>query len=126
MKSRAAISWAGVWLVSLSACNTTKVVSYQRDVYPVLKANCLECHKPPSGEGYRAVGLSLESYESIMRGTIYGTVVKPGDSQCSILTMLVEGRADSSIIMPHQSDEPLPPEEIEILRNWANQGAKNN
>ncbi|MEN8207228.1 MAG: c-type cytochrome domain-containing protein [Pseudomonadota bacterium] len=126
MKSRAIKLWSAVGLVSLSACNTTKVVSYQRDVYPVLEANCLECHTPPTGEGYRAVGLNMESYASLMRGTIYGSVVMPGDSQCSILTMLVEGRADMSMRMPHQSEEPLQPEEIEILRHWVNQGANNN
>jgi hypothetical protein len=39
--------------------------------------------------------------------------------------MLVEGRADPSIRMPHGGDK-LNDREIEILRVWVQEGAKNN
>ena len=64
----------------------------------------------------------MESYESLMEGTIYGPVIVPGDSRHSILNMLVEERVDSSIRTPH----PLTPKEIKTLRLWVDQGAKNN
>ena len=51
--------------------------------------------------------------------------VKPGDSLSSVLIMLVEGRADPSIKMPHGKDS-LPKEQIEVLKKWVEQGAKNN
>jgi hypothetical protein len=60
-----------------------------------------------------------------MRGTRYGPVVVPGDSRHSILIMLVEGRADQSIRMPH-GKAPLGTFEIEVLRQWIAQGARNN
>lgn len=126
MKAAAVLAWLAICGLSLSACNSTGTVSYRRDVYPVLKENCLACHVRPSGKGYLAVGLSMESYESLMRGTIYGPVLIPGNSRRSILTMLVEGRADPSMRMPHQSDERLRPEEIATLRLWVDQGARNN
>jgi hypothetical protein len=110
----------------LSACQSGHSVSYRGDVYPILEKNCLECHSPPSGEGYRAVGFAMTSYESLMRGTVYGPVIKPGDSQCSVLMMLVEGRADETLRMPHDADEPLAQEDIAALRSWIAQGAKNN
>jgi len=44
----------------------------------------------------------------------------------SILNMLVEGRVDASMRMPHNRDQPLGAREIEILRLWVDQGAKNN
>ncbi|MGD2137610.1 MAG: hypothetical protein PVF08_05080 [Gammaproteobacteria bacterium] len=100
-------------------------VSFSRDVYPILQSNCQNCHHPPDGEGYRRSGLNLRTYKDLMRGTRYGPVVVPGDSRHSILIMLVEGRADQSIRMPH-GKAPLGTFEIEVLRQWIAQGARNN
>jgi hypothetical protein len=50
--------------------------------------------------------------------------VIPGDPFTSTLNMLVEGRADPSIHMPH-GREKLDEREIEILRVWVQGGAKN-
>lgn len=110
----------------LAACVSPQPVSYQRDVYPVLENNCLECHTPPEGRGYIKVQLNMESYETLMQGTIYGPVIVPGDSRHSILSMLVEGRADASMRMPHMREIPLSAHEIDVLRQWIDQGARNN
>ena len=110
----------------LASCIATQPVSYQRNVYPILETNCLACHRPPDGAGYLKTRLSMESYRSLMQGTRYGPVIVPGDSRKSILNMLVEGRADASLRMPHQRDEPLSVQDIEMLRLWVNQGARDN
>jgi hypothetical protein len=68
----------------------------------------------------------MENYESIMTGTVYGPVIVPGDSKRSILNMLVEGRADASMRMPHNEDEPLTGDELRILHLWVKQGARDN
>jgi hypothetical protein len=60
-----------------------------------------------------------------MKGTKFGAVVIPGDALSSVLTMLVEGRADPSIRMPH-GGEALPASEQKILHDWVAQGARNN
>jgi hypothetical protein len=108
------------------ACAAQRRVSFARDVYPILEENCLHCHTPPDGEGYKKVGLNMESWETLRQGTAYGPVIVPGDSRRSILNMLVEGRAGRSLRMPHKQDEPLPDEEVETLRLWVEQGAKDN
>jgi uncharacterized membrane protein len=113
-------------LVFLAGCASQPRVSFQKDVYPILEDNCLACHTPPRGKGYLKTHLNMQSYETLMRGTVYGQVVLPGDSRHSILNMLVEGRAEASMRMPHERDEPLTPEEIEVLRLWVEQGAQNN
>ena len=100
-------------------------VSFRDDVQPILRSNCIECHIPPNGEGYLKTGLSMATYGDLMRGSIYEPVIVPGDSRHSILNMLVEGRADSSMRMPH-GRKPLKAEEIKILRVWVGQGARNN
>jgi hypothetical protein len=67
----------------------------------------------------------MQSYADLMQGTRYGPVVIPGDSRHSILTMLVEGRADPTMRMPH-NEAPLENTEIEMLQRWIEEGAQNN
>lgn len=110
----------------LAGCAAHSRVSYQQDVYPILEDNCLDCHRPPRGKGYRKTRLNMENYETLMRGTVYGPVIIPGDSGKSVLNMLVEGRADASLRMPHKDDEPLTEDQVTILRLWVEQGARNN
>lgn len=106
--------------LSIGGCiRGERQVSFQRDVQPILQANCIECHTPSAGTGYLETGLTMSTYEELMQGTVYGPVIIPGDSRHSILNMLVEGRT------PHQR-EPLNNEEIEILRLWVEHGALNN
>jgi len=109
----------------ISACATHQV-SYKNDVVPILESRCIKCHVSPDGIGYRATGLEMASYESLIQGTVYGPVIIAGDSRRSILNMLVEGRAGKLQRMPHNDDEALSNEQIEILRNWVNEGAVNN
>jgi hypothetical protein len=107
----------------LAACGE-KEVSYKADIQPILQQYCVECHAE-GGTGYEKSGLLLTSYESVMKGTRFGSIIKPGDALSSTLIMLVEGRADPSIKMPH-GKESLPKEKIELLKQWVKQGAKNN
>ena len=110
-------------VILLSACGQ-KEISYQADVRPILQQHCLECHTE-GGEGYRKSGLLLSQYEGLMTGTRFGTIIKPGDSLSSVLIMLIEGRADASIKMPH-GKASLSKEKIDVLKKWVEQGAKNN
>jgi hypothetical protein len=115
-----------VMVLLVSGCvREAPPVSFRGDVQPILRANCIECHIPPNGEGFLKTGLSMATYDDLMHGTIYGPVIVPGDSMHSILNMLVEGRADPSMRMPH-GRKPLKNKEIEILRVWVEQGAVNN
>lgn len=118
---------AAVCLIFLLGCQRSEEppqVSYSQDVRPILEQNCLECHKM-GASGYEASGLSMESYDALMKGTRFGKVIKEGDSFTSALIMLIEGRADPSIQMPH-GREPLSEEQIATLKAWVDQGAKNN
>lgn len=107
----------------LAACGQ-KEVSFKNDVQPIVAKYCLECHAA-GGQGTEKSGLLMSSYDSLMKGTKFGPIIKPGDGLTSALIMLVEGRADPSIKMPH-GKEALPKENIEVLKKWVEQGAKNN
>ena len=107
----------------LAACGQ-KEVSYKGDVQPILQTYCVECHTE-GGAGYEKSGLLLTSYDNVMKGTRFGSIIKPGDALSSTMIMLVEGRADPSIKMPH-GKESMPKDKIERLKQWVAQGAKNN
>ena len=111
------------FVLLLAACGQT-AISYKSDIQPILQQYCVECHAE-GGKGTEKSGLVLTSYESVMKGTRFGSIIKPGDALSSTLIMLVEGRADPSIKMPH-GKESLPKEKIELLKQWVAQGAKNN
>ena len=115
-----------IFSLTLYGCAIEPTISYQSDIYPILKDNCLQCHISPNGVGFLRTGLNMASYESLMHGTIYGPVIVAGDSRRSILNKLVEGRAGNYMRMPHDKKDPLTEEEIEALKLWVNQEAKNN
>lgn len=60
-----------------------------------------------------------------MTGTKFGPVIVAGDSFSSTLIILVGGRADASITMPHEG-QGLNAGEIEALKSWIDQGALDN
>ena len=113
----------------LTGCDNNEkdqsMVSYSKQVIPILQNHCLECHVPNT-PGQIASGLDMSSYESLMKGTKFGPVIKSGDSLSSTLVILVEGRADPSIKMPHGDRPSLSTAEINTLRQWIDQGAMNN
>lgn len=109
--------------VFLAACGQ-KEISFKAEVQPIIAQYCLECHGD-GGKGTQASGLLMTSHDSLMKGARFGSIIKPGDSLSSVLIMLVEGRANPAIKMPH-SKEPLPKEKIMVLKKWVEQGAKNN
>ena len=114
---------AALALLALTACAPSGV-SYNKEVQPILAKNCSACHAPGQ-KGFEASGLDTTSYPALMKGGKFGQLVKPGDALTSALNMLVEGRAHASIRMPHGKDK-LPDADIETLKVWVNEGAKNN
>jgi mono/diheme cytochrome c family protein len=96
-------------------------VSFADEVAPILNANCITCHGGlPDEEDVREASLDLRTYESVMIGSEYGTVIEAGNADDSILLQLIE---DGD--MPEEGD-PLSPEDIATIRTWIAEGALNN
>jgi hypothetical protein len=125
IRTSAAILLTAGLLGGLAGCTGEGAVSYARDVQPILQANCLSCHQQ-GGAGYEASGFSMETYGDLMKGTSGGAMIVPGDSAGSNLIVLMEGRADPSISMPHGKSEPVSKADINTIRRWIDQGAKKN
>lgn len=114
-----------IFLLSLTACDMNKPVSFKADIQPILQTRCMECHNN-EGVGFKASGLNFESYADVMKGTKFGPVIKAGDSVSSTLMRLIEGKADPSINMPHGDREPLSKEQIQAMKRWIDAGALDN
>ena len=108
----------------MAACNNEPVISYSNDVKPILDQHCLECHTA-EGAGTLASGFNMANYEDLMKGTKFGPMVIANDPEGSNLLVLIEGRADPSISMPH-GKKSIPAQDIQTIRSWVQQGAKNN
>lgn len=111
-------------IVPLLLVGCSRSVSFKADVFPIFQSRCASCHKP-GGAGYAASGFDVENYKTIMRGTRFGSVINPGSSLDSTLVLLVEHRADPSINMPHQQQR-LSKRQVELIKKWIDQGAKDN
>jgi hypothetical protein len=111
----------GAALVGGCGGDNDQGITYTQHIKPTLDRHCVACHVP-GGEGHDQSGLRLDSYADIMKGTRHGPVVIPRSSISSSLYLLVTGKADPSIRMPH-GREGLPPEDVENLRAWIDQGA---
>jgi hypothetical protein len=112
-----------VSLLSITPGCGDREVSFSKDVKPILDEHCLPCHQAGK-DGYIASGLSVESYDDMMKGTKYGPVVMPGYSFSSTLQILVEHKADPSINMPRRGVR-MSQDKIELIGRWISQGAQN-
>ena len=126
IRARMRLGLAGAALLTLMAGNVLAegqtTATFSEDIQPMLQIRCVECHQAGAA-GLEESGLDLSSYEGVMKGTKHGPVVTPGNAMVSNLLVLVEGKA--GIRMPHNKKR-LNKCDIENLRAWINQGAKNN
>jgi cytochrome c553 len=93
-------------------------IDFERDIQPILKSSCYECHGP----GKQKSKLRLDSRPLAMRGGRHGKVIMPGDAEQSVLLARVTSSSDNER-MPQDRD-PLPAGQVELLRHWIEQGAK--
>jgi mono/diheme cytochrome c family protein len=111
--------------LALAACQVEQPASYAADVKPVLDQYCVECHQP-GGSGFEASGFSMLTHADVLKGTHNGPMVIPGDSMGSNLIVLMEGRADPSIKMPHGNSEKVAQFQINKIKTWIDEGAQDN
>jgi mono/diheme cytochrome c family protein len=92
-------------------------VDFVRDVQPIFEAHCISCHGQKKQKGR----LRLDSKAPAMRGGVSGAAIVPGRSKESRLFQVLLN-PDPDERMPKDAD-PLPQEQIEVLRRWIDRGA---
>lgn len=93
-----------------------ETIDFERDIAPIIGRSCLPCHGLEKVESnYR-----IDSRESAIKGGVNGAAIVPGDSENSLLTLLIAG-APGYIPMPNEG-ERLTAAEVGLMRAWIDQG----
>jgi hypothetical protein len=93
-------------------------VDYTRDVRPILAKHCTDCH----GTEAQQSGLRLDAGKLVVAGGDHGPAIVPGKSGESLLLKALA--ADGDIPRMPLDMDPLPANEIAIIRRWVEEGAK--
>ena len=109
-------AFAMTFCAVLSA-ETTAKIDFRADVQPILKSNCYGCHGPSQ----QMNNFRLDRRRDAMRGGTI-SVIAPGSSQSSHLYLRLTGHDHLGAPMPPTGF--LPKEQVEIIRNWIDQGAE--
>jgi hypothetical protein len=110
---------AAVATVSAAAPKAPPPVDFTRDIHPILKRSCFECHGPQKQEGE----LRLDRRAEALAGGQSGVVVVAGKPEASELLSRVKLPKDDSSVMPARGDT-LSKREIALLERWITAGAE--
>ncbi len=105
---------AAWWLGTVSVAHAAEPLVFERDVRPVLKAYCFDCH---GGDAKLSGGLDLRLKRFALKGGDTGPAIVPGDVAGSLL---IE-RMKSGEMPP--TEKKVPPEKLAILEQWIAAGA---
>jgi mono/diheme cytochrome c family protein len=86
-------------------------------VAPLFAARCVMCHSGPQAP----LGLRLDSYDNLMKGSQRGAVVRPREAGSSELLRRLKG--ESQPRMPMTGPPYLSDAEIALVENWIAAGA---
>ena len=103
------------------AVNLGRPVDFEKDIQPILDANCVACHNLGQAESK----LNLEKVDTIIKGGKRGMSIVPKDPDKSLL-YLVASRAQGPAMppLPNKVDaKALTPKELGTLRQWILEGA---
>lgn len=98
-------------------------VDYASQVQPLWDAHCTDCHSASDADG----DFAIDTVEALLKGGESGQVIIPGKADESLLIKFLEGRSGRSgknQFMPPGKREHLKPEEIALVKQWINEGAK--
>lgn len=97
-----------------------KKISFEKEVFPIIRSNCLPCHL---AENENPSGLALDNYETLMKGGEHGNTVVPGKPKESNLYLKLLPNPPFGKQMA-RNKKKLSEEEIQVIYEWIEQGAK--
>ena len=108
-------------LASFSGSSAAEKIDFNRDVRPILAGSCLDCHGP-DGEA-RKGDLRLDRSDGVYALRQGYRVIdrqRPGRSE--LLRRIASTDPDLQMPPPDSAHEPLPEEQVAILRQWIEEG----
>jgi mono/diheme cytochrome c family protein len=101
-------------LAASELTSAAKKITYEDDVLPIFRDNCLKCHNPDKLKG----DLDLTSFSSVLKGGGSGGTVAAGDPDASLLYKSVLQTEEPA--MPPKSK--LTDKEIAVIKAWISGG----
>ncbi|MCA9014943.1 MAG: DUF1549 domain-containing protein, partial [Planctomycetaceae bacterium] len=130
MRSRSLLVWlpvvvSGATFLSVFAAENSKPqkasaetkIDFSRDIRPILSNNCFFCHGPD--EKHREADLRLDT-----KAGAFESAVVPGKLKESALIERILATDADERMPPADSGKTLKPAEIELLKQWVQQGAE--
>lgn len=98
-------------------------VDYGKQIAPLFEEHCVDCHSASDADG----DFALDTFASLLKGGKAGNAIEPGKAQDSLLVKFLEGRSGKTgknQFMPPGKNEHLTADEIKLVRQWIDEGAK--
>ena len=98
-------------------------VDFAAKIAPLFEEHCVDCHAADDADGEFA----LDTFEALLKGGKTGKAVEPGNAHDSLLVKFLEGRSGKTgknQFMPPGKNKHLAAEEIALIRQWIDAGAK--
>ena len=111
------------WIVLLSlpfASGLAAEISFNRDIRPILSANCFSCHGPD--EEARKAKLRLDTKEGATADLGGYRALEPGKADESELILRIESDDPEEVMPPPDSGHELSEEDRKTLRQWIGAG----
>ena len=109
-------------MIAAPAGSGAKLVEFGRDIRPIFSDNCFACHGPD--EKTRQVDLRLDTREGPFEDRGGYRIIAPGDSSRSRLFQRINSEDEALLMPPSWSGRELTRKQIELIRQWIDQGAE--
>lgn len=117
MKNLIVIAASAVLSAGVLAAAESKV-DFAKDVQPILQQNCIKCHGPEKQKGK----MRLDSREAALKGGKAGPAFVVNDAAKSEMVRRLTLPKTDDDFMPSEG-EPLSKAQIDLIKDWINQGA---
>lgn len=108
---------------NVSAKTSKSLVSFNRDIRPILSENCYACHGPDAEAREADLRLDVEAWAFKEREEGPPALVR-GDPENSPVYQRITNPLKSEIMPPADSHKVLSKEQKELIRLWIEQGAE--
>jgi hypothetical protein len=98
------------------------VISFSKDVMPVLSKKCLNCH---TTDDESSNGFYVDTYEVLVKDSKHGKTIIPGKGEESLIIKKMRGTTDFGSRMPKRGSY-VTDSLIAVISKWIDQGAKKN
>lgn len=116
--------------VSLSAAWNAQAVDFEKEVLPIFKDRCFDCHQKErtdekTGKVKKPKGkFRMDSAAMLMKGGDEGKNVVPGKpDESTVYTSTTVPESDDKAMPPEGKGDRLTKEQQEIIKKWIAEGA---